>query len=91
LKFEERVTDLPHDKRKWHEQQFRKKESDFLRARRIRICADDFRTLQVIGKGAFGTVRLVQKIDNGKLYAMKVMRKTEMIKHDQVRWAISNW
>lgn len=55
-----------------------------MRARRIRIGASDFRTLQVIGRGAFGTVKLVQKIDNGKLYAMKQMRKSDMIKHDQV-------
>lgn len=85
------MADLPPEKRKWHEQEFRKKESDFLRARRIRIGASDFRTLQVIGKGAFGTVKLVQKIDNGKLYAMKIMRKAEMIKHDQVGSKIIEW
>jgi len=75
---------LSADKQTWHEGEFRKKESDFLRARRIRISAADFRTIQVIGKGAFGTVKLVQKIDSGKLYAMKMMRKTDMIKNDQV-------
>jgi protein-serine/threonine kinase len=78
------MAELTADKRKWHEQEFRKKESDYLRARRVRIGAGDFRTLQVIGKGAFGTVRLVQRIDNGKLYAMKTMRKVDMIKHEQV-------
>lgn len=67
-----------------HEQAFRRKEADYLRARRIRIGASDFRTLQVIGRGAFGTVKLVQKVDNGKLYAMKMMRKADMIKHDQL-------
>lgn len=85
-KFEERIVGLSPEKRQWHEQEFRKKECDFLRARRIRIGANDFRTLQVIGKGAFGTVKLVQKIDNGKLYAMKMLRKTEMIKHDQAQF-----
>jgi protein-serine/threonine kinase len=29
-------------------------------------------------------VRLVQKIDNGKIYAMKTMRKSEMLKNDQL-------
>lgn len=45
---------------------------------------DDFITVKVIGKGAFGEVRLVQKADTGKIYAMKTLRKTEMVKKDQV-------
>ena len=61
IKFEERIAGLSADKQSWHEAEFRKKESDFLRARRIRISAADFRIIQVIGKGAFGTVKLVQK------------------------------
>jgi len=38
----------------------------------------------VIGKGAFGEVRLVQKVDTGKIYAMKSLKKAEMFKKDQV-------
>jgi protein-serine/threonine kinase len=38
----------------------------------------------VIGKGAFGEVRLVQKKDTGKIFAMKSLRKSEMIKRDQL-------
>lgn len=45
---------------------------------------DDFRTVKVIGKGAFGEVRLVQKVDTGKIYAMKSLKKVEMFKKDQV-------
>lgn len=30
-------------------------------------------------------VRLVQKTDTGKIYAMKLLRKNEMLKKDQVR------
>jgi len=45
---------------------------------------DDFRTVKVIGKGAFGEVRLVQKTDSGKIYAMKTLQKTEMLKRDQL-------
>ena len=33
-----------------------KKESTFLRLRRTRLGLDDFRTVKVIGKGAFGEV-----------------------------------
>lgn len=41
-------------------------------------------TVKVIGKGAFGEVRLVQKLDSGKIYAMKTLRKADMFKKDQV-------
>jgi serine/threonine protein kinase len=56
----------------------------FLRLRRTRIGLEDFRTVKVIGKGAFGEVRLVQKADTGKIYAMKTLKKNEMFKKDQV-------
>lgn len=56
----------------------------YLRLRRTRIGLEDFRTVKVIGKGAFGEVRLVQKADTGKIYAMKTLKKNEMFKKDQV-------
>ena len=40
--------------------------------------------MKVIGKGAFGEVRLVQKKDTGKIYAMKTLLKSEMYKKDQL-------
>ena len=40
-------------------QQLGKRESAFLRLRRTKLGLDDFRTVKVIGKGAFGEVRLV--------------------------------
>jgi len=46
---------------------------------------DDFETLQIIGRGAFGEVRLCRKKDTGKVYAMKVMKKIEMLKRNQVQ------
>lgn len=61
-----------------------RRESGFLRLRRTRLGLDDFRTVKVIGKGAFGEVRLVQKVDTGKIYAMKTLRKSEMFKKDQL-------
>ncbi|KAK7205100.1 kinase-like domain-containing protein [Myxozyma melibiosi] len=61
-----------------------KKESTFLRLRRTRLALDDFHTVKVIGKGAFGEVRLVQKKDTGKIYAMKTLLKSEMFKKDQL-------
>ena len=38
------------------------KETEFLRLRRSKLGADDFEPLKVIGKGAFGEVRLVSKL-----------------------------
>ena len=60
------------------------KESEFLRFRRTRLSIWDFHTIKVIGKGAFGEVRLVQKKDTGKVYAMKTLLKSEMIKNGQL-------
>lgn len=46
------------DERKQRQlQQLGKRESAFLRLRRTKLGLDDFRTVKVIGKGAFGEVR----------------------------------
>lgn len=62
-----------------------KKEGSFLRLKRTKMGLNDFRTVKVIGKGAFGEVRVVQKADTGRIYAMKTLKKEEMLKKDQVR------
>lgn len=38
----------------------------------------------MIGRGAFGEVRLVQKKDTGHVYAMKILRKADMLEKEQV-------
>ncbi|TKY85548.1 hypothetical protein EX895_005710 [Sporisorium graminicola] len=87
---EDRLTNPPDgvhlsDERKARQlAQLGRRESNFLRLRRTRLGLDDFRTVKVIGKGAFGEVRLVQKTDTGKIYAMKTLRKSEMFKKDQL-------
>ena len=60
------------------------KETEFLRLKRSRLGVDDFESLKVIGKGAFGEVRLVQKVDTGHVYAMKILRKADMVEKEQV-------
>ncbi|EKM59518.1 uncharacterized protein PHACADRAFT_250080, partial [Phanerochaete carnosa HHB-10118-sp] len=73
------------DERKQRQlQQLGKRESAFLRLRRTKLGLDDFRTVKVIGKGAFGEVRVVQKTDTAKIYAMKTLKKEEMLKKDQL-------
>lgn len=64
--------------------QLGRKESAFLRLRRTKLGLDDFITVKVIGKGAFGEVRLVQKRDTGQVFAMKTLYKSEMFKKDQL-------
>ncbi|KAF8621601.1 hypothetical protein AX15_007621 [Amanita polypyramis BW_CC] len=76
---------LTSEERKFrHLQQLGRKESTFLRLKRTKLGLGEFRTVKVIGKGAFGEVRLVQKKDTGKIYAMKTLKKEEMLKKDQL-------
>jgi len=49
-----------------------------------KISKDDFELLTVIGKGSFGKVLQVKKKDDGKIYAMKVLRKEAIIQRKQV-------
>lgn len=60
------------------------KETEFLRLKRSRLGVEDFESLRVIGKGAFGEVRLVQKKDTGHIFAMKILRKADMLEKEQV-------
>ncbi|KAG1684054.1 Serine/threonine-protein kinase tricorner [Nymphon striatum] len=65
-------------------QQHAVKETEFLRLKRSRLGVEDFEPLKVIGRGAFGEVRLVQKRDTGHVYAMKILRKADMLEKEQV-------
>lgn len=50
-----------------------------------KMSVNDFETLQIIGRGAFGEVRVCKKKDTGNIYAMKIMKKIEMLKRNQVQ------
>ncbi|VUZ41893.1 unnamed protein product, partial [Hymenolepis diminuta] len=75
---------LTEDQKQQKRSQHALKESEYLRLKRARLTVDDFTPLKVIGKGAFGEVRLVQKQDNGYIYAMKILRKADMRQKDQI-------
>ncbi|KAJ9606575.1 Serine/threonine-protein kinase [Cladophialophora chaetospira] len=60
------------------------KEARFLRFIRTREVPSNFSTIKVIGKGAFGEVKLVQRKTDGKIYALKSLIKSEMFKKDQL-------
>lgn len=75
---------LSDEQKSQKRQQHAVKETEFLRLKRSRLGVEDFEPLKVIGKGAFGEVRLVQKKDTGHIYAMKILRKADMIDKEQV-------
>lgn len=45
---------------------------------------DNFTPLQIIGKGAYGTVMLVQRKTDEKLFAMKALCKEHLVRRNQV-------
>lgn len=61
-----------------------RQEGKYLRFLRTRDKPSNYKTLKIIGKGAFGEVKLVQKKQDGRVYAMKSLVKTEMLKKDQL-------
>ncbi|XP_051143592.1 uncharacterized protein LOC127260008 [Andrographis paniculata] len=61
-----------------------KKESEYMRLQRHKMSADDFELLTIIGKGAFGEVRICRDKTTGQVYAMKKLRKSEMLRRGQV-------
>lgn len=84
LKDESLSEEQKHEKRLQHAQ----KETEFLRLKRSRLGVEDFEPLKVIGRGAFGEVRLVQKKDTGHVYAMKILRKADMLEKEQVKYKV---
>ncbi|CAA7410015.1 unnamed protein product [Spirodela intermedia] len=61
-----------------------RKETEFMRLKRHKICVDDFDLLTIIGRGAFGEVRLCREKSSGNIYAMKKLKKSEMVSRGQV-------
>ena len=60
------------------------KEGENLRKKRQKISIFDFIPIKIIGKGAFGEVRLCKYIPTGDIVAIKKMKKEEMHKKNQV-------
>lgn len=57
-----------------------KQEANFLRFLRTTERPANYQTLKIIGKGAFGEVKLVQRKRDGKIYALKSLIKAEMVR-----------
>lgn len=53
------------------------------RKNRPRLKLDDFHLLRTLGTGSFGRVHLSQSRHNGRYYAIKVLKKTEVVRLKQ--------
>lgn len=61
-----------------------RRETEFMRLQRHKIGIDDFEQLTIIGKGAFGEVWLCRAKSTGEIFAMKKLKKSEMLSRGQV-------
>nr|XP_027093295.1 serine/threonine-protein kinase tricorner-like isoform X1 [Coffea arabica] len=61
-----------------------RRETEYMRSQRHKVGIDDFEQLTIIGRGAFGEVRLYRAKNTGEIYAMKKLRKSDMLSRGQV-------
>ncbi|KDP26512.1 hypothetical protein JCGZ_17670 [Jatropha curcas] len=61
-----------------------KKETEYMRLQRHKMGVEDFELLTMIGKGAFGEVRVCREKTTDHVYAMKKLKKSEMLRRGQV-------
>ncbi|KAI9511137.1 hypothetical protein F5148DRAFT_975586 [Russula earlei] len=74
---------LPEPRKEYLRSRWRQNETDYLREQRRKVDVSAFVTLKTIGHGAFGVVSLVRERATGKLFAMKQLRKTDMLRKGQ--------
>lgn len=60
------------------------RERNYTRLQRQRMTCDDFELLTIIGRGAFGEVRVCRERSTGKICAMKKLKKSEMVRRGQI-------
>jgi serine/threonine kinase 38 len=82
---------LPEEKKQSLRSELEKEEVLIQKESRKKVVPGDFQSLAVIGRGAFGEVRLVRKKASGKvdseagrIYALKSMKKEMMVVKNQV-------
>ena len=61
--------------------------SEYSECKNERVGPHSFDILQMLGKGSFGEVFLVQKKDNKQLFAMKVLRKDKVMAQNLIKYA----
>ncbi|XP_071492138.1 uncharacterized protein [Diadema antillarum] len=59
------------------------KESNYLRLKRAKMNKSMFKKIKTLGIGAFGEVALARKVDTDALYAVKKLRKVDVLQRNQ--------
>lgn len=77
-------SDVPAEEQQNLIKDLERKETEFMRLQRLKTCVEDFDLLTIIGRGAYGEVRLCREKKSGIIYAMKKLKKSEMVKKGQV-------
>ncbi|OHT02150.1 hypothetical protein TRFO_30853 [Tritrichomonas foetus] len=75
---------LSNDQRAMLESQYAKNSSNIRRLKRRNLRPSQFEKIKMIGRGAFGDVWLVRDKEDNNFYAMKMLRKSELIAKKQV-------
>ena len=55
----------------------------------VAVGEDDFESLRVLGRGTYGKVVQARKRGTGQLYALKIMRKEDVLTRNQVRHTLT--
>eukprot|EP00591_Stephanopyxis_turris_P003440 CAMPEP_0195517996 /NCGR_PEP_ID=MMETSP0794_2-20130614/11911_1 /TAXON_ID=515487 /ORGANISM="Stephanopyxis turris, Strain CCMP 815" /LENGTH=514 /DNA_ID=CAMNT_0040646887 /DNA_START=66 /DNA_END=1610 /DNA_ORIENTATION=+ len=92
LMLERKMVGLAEDKKQALRSELEIEENSILKEGRKKTAAADFESLSVVGRGAFGEVRLVRRRpssnpndpNNGRIYALKSMKKEMMVMKNQV-------
>ena len=58
-------------------------------ASRKDISIDDFEQMRVVGRGGFSRVILARKKDTGRLYAIKILRKDQLVNENKIKPILS--
>ncbi|PKA64059.1 Serine/threonine-protein kinase [Apostasia shenzhenica] len=76
--------DISEEEQNYLMKNLEKKETEYMRLQRHKMGVEDFDLLTTIGRGAFGEVRLCREKSTGHVYAMKKLKKSEMLRRGQV-------
>jgi len=82
--FQERMASEPESNHLQLKSEFTASEAALLRNKRKVLRSEQFEKLKLIGKGAYGDVYLVRDKEDSNIYAMKILRKSELIKKNQI-------
>ena len=82
--FQQTLENLTSDQRTALQTQYARSQSDFRRLKRRRLKPEQFERLKLIGRGAFGDVWLVRDKEDSQIYAMKMLRKSELVAKKQL-------